>query len=399
MPKLTALSVKAAKAPGRYSDGNGLMLYVQKSGARSWVLRMQFNGRRRDFGLGSEPQVSLADAREKASEVRKAYRSGIDPVAHKKKLREKQHAIPSFKKAATSVYVEHKDSWRNAKHKAQWMSSLETYAFPTLGHITVDQIEAPQIRDMLMAIWLDKPETARRVRQRVATVLDWSYAKGYRASEAPLRSVNKGLPRQPKIERHFDAMPYPDVPALMADLSKSDSVGRLALQFLILTAARSGEVRGALWSEISNDLSTWIIPAERMKAKKEHIVPVNGVAQEILKKMTPMRTEKSDGFLFPGLRGKMMSDMTLTKALRSTTNAKATVHGFRSSFRDWAAETTNIQGDVVEAALAHTIKNKVEAAYRRTNYLEKRRELMTAWSSFLIQSPAPVINLASSKKR
>jgi integrase len=398
MPKLTALSVKAAKEPGRYGDGNGLMLYVQKSGARSWVLRIQVNGKRRDFGLGSHPEVSLADAREKASEIRKLCRSGIDPVAYKNKLREDQQVIPTFKQAATDVYEEHKASWRNTKHKAQWISSLQRYAFPSLGQLTVDQIEAPQIRDMLMAIWLDKPETARRVRQRVATVLDWSYAKGYRTSEAPLRSINKGLPRQPKTERHFDAMPYPDVPALMADLVANESIGRLALQFLILTAARSGEVRGAEWSEVADDFSTWTVPASKMKANKDHIVPLSEAAQAVLKKMTHMRTNKGDCLLFPGLRSKKMSDMTLSKALRSITTAKATVHGFRSSFRDWAAETTNFQGDVVEAALAHSIKNKVEAAYRRTNYLEKRRLLMNAWASYLMASVADVILLTTSKK-
>lgn len=398
MPKLTALSVKATKKPGRYTDGGGLMLYVQSSEARSWVLRIQVNGKRRDIGLGSAETVSLADAREQAAEIRKMYRSGVDPIAHKQQLKEKQRKILTFKEAARAVFEEQKSGWRNAKHRAQWISTLESYAFPLLGNLPVDQIEAPQIREMLILFWLEKPETARRVRQRVATVLDWAYANGMRPSEAPLRSVNKGLPKQPKSDNHFAALPYIEVPTLMGNLAQSDSVGRLALQFTILTAARSGEVRHADWAEISEDFSTWTVPAPRMKAGKEHIVPLSGPAQEILKKIAVMRSDHEIVLVFPGNRGKPLSDMTLTKALRSITEAKATVHGFRSSFRDWAAETTNVQGDVVEAALAHSIKNKVEAAYRRTNYLEKRRLLMNAWASYLMGMDADVIPISNANR-
>ena len=398
MGKLSALSVKNAKEPGRYSDGEGLMLYVQKSGARSWVLRMQVDGKRRDFGLGSEPAVSLAEAREKAREMRKLYKAGIDPVAHQRRLREEQSSIPTFEEAAKKVFAEHKPSWRNEKHKAQWISSLEVYAFPNLGKLKVDQIEAPQIRDMLLPFWLEKPETARRVKQRVATVLDWAYSNGFRASEAPLRSVSKGLPRQPKTERHFAALPYDDIPKLKRELSASDSIGRLALRFLILTAARSGEVRGATWDEISEDLAEWRIPGSRMKANKEHIVPLNEMAQEILTKMQRLNSGSPDRLIFPGNRGKIMSDMTIAKALKSCGVENATVHGFRSSFRDWAAETTNFPGEVVEAALAHTVRNKVEAAYRRTNYLEKRRALMDAWCSYLIGIDAPLVHLDAHRK-
>lgn len=404
MGKLTALGVKAATAAGRYEDGNGLALLVKATGSRSWVLKAQVAGKRREFGLGSAKAVSLAEARENADAVRRQFRSGIDPVAVKRKV---EVTVPTFREAAQQAHSEQQAGWRNPKHRAQWLSSLEAYAFSRLGSETVDKIDGPMIRDTLLPIWLDKPETARRVRQRIGAVLDWAYAKGHRTSEAPMRSLSKGLPRQPKKDGHFAALPYDKLPALMQAVGETESVGRLALQFLIFTAARSGEVRGARWSEIDIAAAVWTVPADRMKAGKQHLVPLSAPALAILKRMAEVA---SDELVFPGITGRAvdaddlgkgrpgaltrtagkrpMSDMTLTKVLRTASAGDATVHGMRSSFRDWAAEQTAFLGEVVEAALAHMIGNKVEAAYRRTNYLEKRRVLMEAWASFLVELPA-----------
>jgi integrase len=381
--KLTALKVKALKEPGRHSDGNGLVLYVKESGAKTWVLRIQVDGKRRDFGLGSLAAVTLAEAREKADELRRKYRSGLDPVAVKRATKVEIPAVPTFRAAAEEAHGEHKGGWKNAKHKAQWLSSLEAYAYPFIGDQAVDKIEGPVIRDLLAKIWLSKPETARRVRQRIGTVLDWAYAKGYRLSEAPMRSITKGLPRQPKKDNHHAALPYEQAPAMMAKLAETNSIGRLALRFLILTAARSGEVRGACWREIDLDQQLWTIPGERMKAGKTHIVPLPPAAIEILNYLKTAYVASPDQPLFPGKANKPLSDMTMTKVLRDGFAGDITVHGFRAAFRDWVAEQKDGMDQVGEAALAHTNANKVEAAYRRTNYLEKRRGLMADWAIFI----------------
>ena len=240
MGKLTATAVKAARAPGRYGDGDGLFLLVNKSGARSWMCRVQKDGKRRDIGLGSEKKVPLALARERSTKVRMQVEIGIDPVAE----RRKEAGIPSFREAAALVFAENKSTWRNAKHRAQWQSTLEAYAFPLIGDVAVSDVDGPMVRDVLVAIWLTKPETARRVRQRIGTVIDWATAKGYRATPLAMAAVNKSLPKATASPKHHRAMPYPDVPAFMARLRDGASVGRLALEFAILTAARSGEVRG-----------------------------------------------------------------------------------------------------------------------------------------------------------
>jgi integrase len=381
--KLTAVGVKAAKEPGRYTDGDGLMLLVSKTGSKSWVVRVQVDGKRRDFGLGSADLVSLADARSKAQETRRLCLEGRDPLEEKKAAQLARRGKPTFGEAAHEAHREQVASWKNAKHRAQWINTLETYAFPFIGEHKVDKITGPMVRELLLPIWLEKPETARRVRQRVAAVLDWAHANGFRDTEAPVRSISKGLPKQPKRDRHFAAMPYESLPAFMASLKRVDSVGRLALRFVILTAARSGEVRGAVWEEMDLQAQVWRVPAERMKMGREHIVPLVPEALNILQTCEAFQTGRAGAPVFPGIGGRPLSDGTLTKILRDAGIENATVHGFRSGFRDWAAEQTNTPGEVVEAALAHTVANRVEAAYRRTNYLEKRRGLMLAWASFL----------------
>lgn len=386
MGKLNAFKVKAAKAPGRYADGDGLMLVVKESGAQSWVLRIQAHGKRRDFGLGSAQVISLAEARDRAAEYRKQVRNGTDPAMEKRTAKKHAAGTPTFTEAAILAHAEFKDGWRNAKHADQWISTLEAHAFPIIGKLPVDRVDASSIIDVLSPIWLKTPETARRVKQRIGAVLDWAFVQGFRLNEAPMRAIGKGLKQQPKNDGHFAALNYAAVPGLMAELSKKETTGRLALRFLILTAARSGEVRGATWGEIDLETALWTIPAARMKAGKTHVVPLSGAAVAILRAMKAARTVRSDEIVFPGNAAKRLSDMTLTKALKGATKEQATVHGFRSSFRDWAAEQTAVPGEIVEAALAHTNANRVEAAYRRTNYLDRRRILMSDWENFIAPS-------------
>lgn len=380
MGKLTAVQLRNLSEPGRYSDGEGLILKFFGAGRGSWIVRVQADGKRRDIGLGTLANVSLAEAREAARLVRRETKTGVDVVLERKKERSE---VPNFKSAAEIVHAENKVAWKNGKHQTQWINTLEAYVFPAFGEMLVSDIEGSHIRDALATIWLTKPETARRVRQRIAAVLDWAYAKGYRSSEAPMRSLARGLPRQPKKKGHFEALPYEKVPALIDELRERPSVGRLALEFLILTAARSGEVRGCTWTELDLKGRTWTIPANRMKAGKVHIVPLDDATLNVLERAKLFRAKDSD-LVFPGQKPKeMLSDMTLLKVLRDR-NAGVTVHGFRSAFRDWCAEQTSYPGEVAEAALAHAIQNKVEAAYRRTNYLEKRKSLMKDWADFCL---------------
>ena len=378
MGQLTALKIKALKEPGRYADGDGLTLVISASGKGNWVLRSTIAGRRREMGLGSLTLVTLAEARAKSLEYRRQIAQGIDPLAERKKV---EDPVPTFREAAIRVHEEHKAGWKNGKHQDQWINTLTTYAYPKLGSRLVNDIEGPIIRDVLAPIWLAKPETARRVRQRIGAVLDWSYAKGYRPTEAPMRSLSRGLPRQPRKDGHFAAMPFNEVPDLIARLRERATVGRLALEALILTAARSGEIRSATWSEVDLEAGLWSVPAERMKMARPHNVPLAPEAIELFRRAEAYRVRCSN-LVFPGQKLKTpMSDMTLLKIMRDMETG-VTVHGFRSAFRDWVAEETNYPGEVAEAALAHAVSNKVEAAYRRTDYLEKRRALMREWATF-----------------
>lgn len=380
MGKLSAAQIRALTKPGRYMDGDGLSLLLTAPKKGYWVLRATINGRRRDIGLGPLDLVTLAEARELAIDMRRDIQRGIDPIEERKR---QKIEILTFKEAATKVHSEQKATWKNGKHQDQWINTLETYAFPKLGDRLVNDIEGPLIREVLLDFWLEKPETARRVKQRIGVVLDWAYANGMRATEAPMRSLSRALPRQPKQDGHFAAMPYEDVPEFLKHLHNRTSVARLALEFLILTASRSGEVRGARWAEINVDAKLWTVPAQRMKVGKEHVVPLTDAAIDVLERARPYYAECSD-LVFPGRNVlRPLSDMTLLKILRYA-KLPFTVHGFRSAFRDWAAEKTSYPGEVAEAALAHTVSNKVEAAYRRTNYLDKRRELMREWSDFCV---------------
>ena len=391
MGRFTVTSIKAAlKRPGRHGDGDGLFLQVGTCGSASWVVRVQKDGRRRDIGLGSAKKVSLSLARERAEAARTDIELGVDPVAKRKKA----SGIPTFREAASQFITEHQKTWRNAKHGKQWRTTLETYAFPHIGDTLVSAIEAPAVRDLLVMIWVEKPETARRLKQRIGSILDWAHEKGYREAEAPMRAISKGLPRVKKGATHFAAMPYADVPAFIDKLHERQSWGRLALEAAILTASRSGEIRGATWAEVDLEKALWTIPAERMKAKREHVVPLSPAALDVFNRAATIKTA-GHKFIFHGTkRDKPMSDMTLTKVLRDL-KQPFTAHGFRSSFRDWVSEETEFQGDIAEAALAHMVSNKTEAAYRRGNLLEKRRKLMDAWSSYCRGSQTSIVRIVA----
>lgn len=392
---LTVKQVQHAK-PGRHSDGKGLYLLVKPSRSKSWVLRVQHGGQRRDFGLGSvvlqstggmipierRKLLTLEEAREKARIGRGLAKAGINPSEEWR--RQDEPEPHSFRKMAEECHRQALKGWKNGKHRDEWLGSLERYAFPMIGPVSVEDVDAAAVHRVLLPIWLTKSETARRAKQRIGVVLDHAHAKGLRSAEAPMRAVNqlmKGI-RQPK-RGSFAAMPYKDLPAFMAKLRGSDvSVGKLALQFLILTAARSGEVRGATWSELDLEAAEWRNPADRMKAGKLHIVPLVPAAIDILKEMQGLFTTGPDDLVFPGMKGPM-SDATMAKVLRVHGGEAFTVHGFRSAFRDWAADT-GFADAWAEAAIAHANPNKTESAYRRTTYFEQRRDrLMPAWADFL----------------
>lgn len=377
---LSALKVRQVAKSGKYADGNGLYLVVDASGAKRWLLRMMVRGRRRDMGLGGLSLVSLAEARDLAIKYRKIARSGDDPVEERQiELR----VAPTFADAAKTVHAEHKQTWKNKKHAQQWINTLEAYAFPIIGRKRVDHIETSDIFNVLGPIWLTKAETARRLRQRISVIMDWAKVAGYRSGENPVDGVENGLPKQAVKQIHHKAMPYDDVPQFVKRLRASNTDGeiaRLALEFLILTASRTSEVLKAEWPELEAADQIWTVPASRMKAGKDHRIPMGERCIEILRRAKMLGG--SGKFLFPGRSGdKPMSNMVFLTMLRRM-NVPYTTHGFRSSFRDWVGETTSYPSDLAEMALAHTIENKVEAAYRRGDLLDRRRKVMEDWSDF-----------------
>ena len=375
---LSAVQVRSLTRPGRYADGNGLYLEVEPSGSKRWTLRIFVQGRRRDIGLGSCGLVSLAEAREQALTYRKIAREGGDPLEWRRAIR----VVPTFAEAAEQVHAEHRASWKNGKHSEQWITTLRTYANPVLGDMRVDQIDTPAVLKALAQIWLTKPETARRVRQRIGTVLDWAKAAGHRIGDNPVEGVLKGLPKQGDRNGHHAALPYADVPGFITALRSSGTIegARLAFEFLILTATRTSEVLGATWAEIDVDQALWTIPARRIKTGREHRAPLSPRCIEILSRAKDLSA--GSDYIFPSRSPKKpMSNMVFLMALRRM-KIDTTAHGFRSAFRDWASEQTSYPRQVCEMALAHAIPSKTEAAYRRGDLLEKRRELMLAWARF-----------------
>jgi integrase len=379
--RLTAAQVRTITTPGFYGDGNGLYLKVDSNGARRWIQRVVINGKRRDIGLGSAGLVTLAEARTTALENRKGARAGDDPIAAKRL----SQAILTFKEAATEVHNLRKSHWRNDKHGKQWLGTLDSFAFPFIGSKRVGTITSADVLTVLTPIWTSHPETARRVKQRMGTVFKWAMAKGWR-TDNPADAISQALPKHDRSKvQHRKALPYDkvgDAIRLVRD-SEAGKATKLAFEFLVLTATRSGETRKARWGEFDLEKKVWTIPASRMKAKKEHRVPLTDRCLAILKDAEALRSPDSD-LVFPGTRAdKPLSDMTLSKLVKEL-GIDAVPHGFRSSFRDWAGESTAHPRQVIEFALAHVIKDKAEAAYARSDLFEKRRKLMEDWSAYLI---------------
>ena len=380
---LSASFVRSAGV-GRHADGNGLYLFVQPSGAWSWIQRLIIRGRRRELGLGSVAMVSLAEAREKALANRKLAREGGDPLAEKRRAQ----GVPSFAEAAARVLQQKQAGWRSSTHPRDWLSSLERYAFPRIGKMPVSEVSSADVLEILTPIWHLKAVMARCVQQRMRAVLEWAVAMEFRLDN-PCDRVVPVLGAQHDIVQHMRALPHREVPAVIETVRASNArpVVKLAFEFLVLTAARSGEVRGARWDEIDQTDRVWTIPATRMKAKREHRVPLCHRAIEILDAARTLG-EGGSPLLFPSVQqGKQLGDMMLSGLLKDLKIA-AVPHGFRSSFRDWAAEETNHPREVIEAALAHVVRNKVEAAYRRTDLFERRRILMDDWARYLAQETA-----------
>ena len=391
--KLTTTDVDRA-APGRHFDGDGLYLEVRGPESKSWIYRYTLRGEERWHGLGSARDVSLAAARKKRDKARVEVREGLDLVAERKRVKAAQKLGNgvTFRQAAESyIKAQHEgEAWSNHKHAAQWTATLASYAYPFIGDLSVQVIERADIIRVLERIWITKAETARRVRGRIETIFDWCIARGERtlnenpASRGPLI---KGLPKQPRSQGHHEALPYSQIGAFMLELQGREGMAALALEFTILTAARTGEVLGAKWTEIDTDRAVWSVPAERMKGRREHRVPLSRVALAVLERAR--QAGEGSEFVFPNTgRGQPLSNMAMLKMMERMGRPELTTHGFRSTFRDWAAEQTAFPSEVAEAALAHAIGDKTEAAYRRGDLFEKRRRLMDAWAAFCTTAPA-----------
>ena len=383
MARLTAVRVRSIDKPGRYGDGNGLYLNVAKGGSKSWVQRITIDGVRRDMGLGGYPVVSLAQARAQAASNRSAIADGINPIIEKRRA-----ATPTFREASLKVHALSLPTWRNGKHAAQWISTLETYAFPVIGDMKIDSIRKIDVLACLTPIWTAKPETARRVRQRMRAVFSWAMAHDYVEHNVAGEAIDAALPAMPKVRAHHRSLPYQDVPEALEMIAASGATesAKLCFRFVVLTASRSGEARAATWDEIDAESALWTVPAHRMKAGRAHRVPLSDAAMGVLEEADAIRDES--GLIFPSPRkfGSPLSDMALTKRLRDNgLSERTTVHGFRSSFRNWAQEQTGASHAAMELALAHAVGSAVERAYMRSDLLDQRRELMQQWANFLAE--------------
>ena len=395
MGKLTVRGVEATTKPGRYGDGGTLFLHVAPGGSKSWVQRVTIDGQRRDIGLGGFPVVSLAKARRRAFDNRVAISDRLNPVAEKR-AKKRKATIPTFREAAAQTFEANKHRWRNDKHVKNWMQSLERYAFTVVGDMPVDRIGREDVLRILTPIWTSRPETARRLRQRIRAVLRWCEAHGFIEHNAAGDGIDGALPAMPKLKAHFRALPYQEVAGAFdtVEASGASMAAKLCLRFVVLTASRSGEARAATWAEIDMDAREWRIPAERMKGGVEHRVPLSDAAVAVLEQARMLDDESAVVFPSPMKRGRPLSDMTLTKVLRDTGLAeRCTVHGFRSSFRDWCAETGKPR-EIAEAALAHTVGG-VEGAYFRSDLYQRRRRLMDSWAGYLAAIPGKVVHIIS----
>ena len=389
MARLTHARIKALREPGRYCDGGGLYLRIAPGGSKQWVLRVTINGTRRDIGLGGWPLTSLAEAREKAFINRKVARDGGDPLADKRRGK-----APTFRKAAEATFEANRGRWRNDKTAKTWHQQLERHAFAILGDLPVNRIGREHVLRVLSPIWTTRPEVARKLRSRLRAVLAWAQAHGH-VEHNIVDAVAAALPPQPAVAAHYAALPFEQVPDTLRTVDanrRASVVARAVFRFMVLTACRVGEVRGATWNEIDMDAATWTIPAERMKAKREHRVPLSDAALAVLEDVLPLRDASELVFPSPSKAGRPLSNMTITKLLRDA-KIEAVPHGFRTSFRTWAAEQTNADHAVMELCLAHQVGNAVERAYARSDLFAKRRRLMEQWAAFLTDAaPAKVVS-------
>jgi integrase len=386
---------KSKKTAGLHHDGGGLYLQIGAGGAASWLYRFKRGGKARDMGLGSVADVTLAQARDKAHEARKLHKAGIDPIEARNAQADLQRRAEvrstSFRDCAEQMIASHEQGWRNAKHRAQWRTTLATYAFPVLGDVPVADINTDLVLKVVQPIWSSKTATASRVRGRIEKVLSWAKARNLRSGENPAGwrgHLDQLLPARSKVQpvNHHPALPYRDQPAFMARLRSKEGVTPRALEFVILCASRTGEGLRARFDEMDLEAGVWTVPAERMKSRREHRVPLCQRAVAIVKEMAAVAINE---YVFAGTkRGRPLSDMTLLVLLREL-HPGITTHGFRSSFRDWAGETTSFPREVIEMALAHRLRDKTEAAYARGDLFEKRRGLMTAWGDFCESAPRP----------
>jgi integrase len=419
--KLTATRVKAEARPGRYNDGSGLYLLVRPNGRKSWVFRYRLGARQRDMGLGSWPETSLAEARQEAQAARKRTRAGDDPIDTRKaelaaKARKRTEAQDRTFKAIAEAYIKlHESSWKNAKHRWQWRSTLESYAYPKIGGMDVADIDRAAVLDVLRPIWAETPENANRLRGRIETVLDYAASQQLRSGDNPAiwRTLRHSLPAPKKVKpvEHQAALPWRQAPVFMADLRTRRATAARALDLVILTVTRTNEALGCRWPEFDLDNAIWTIRSQRMKGGKVHRVALSPAAVTLLRELKA-QTADTNGYVFPGQRpGKPLSQMSMAMLLRrmqgddeeapprwlDAEGREITVHGFRSSFRDWAADVSGHPREVIEAALAHVVKSKAEAAYARSDLLERRRPLMAAWAAFLDGTAAvgEVVDLAT----
>lgn len=392
--RLNPLAVGRAKRPGLHPDGGGLYLQITETGAKSWLFRFMLNGRARAMGLGAFANVSLADARGQATKCRRQLQDGVDPIEARKAKKaaaqlEAAKAM-TFRQAGEACIAAKKAGWKNAKHQDQWTNTLEAYAYPELGDKPVQGVDTGLVMKVLEPIWTSIPETAGRVRGRIESVIDWATARGHRQGENPARwkgHLENLLPKRAKVRKvkHHPALPYQDLPAFMAELRAREGVAAKALEFTILTAARTSEVTGAGPGELNRDMKVWTVPEGRIKGEKEHRVPLSDPASAIAKEMLKF----GGNFLFPGGKAKKpLSNNAMLALLERMGRDDITVHGFRSTFRDWAAEQTNYPREVAEMALAHVVEDKVEGAYRRGDLFEKRRRLMDEWARYCATPPA-----------
>jgi integrase len=393
--KLSARTVAAISGKGLYGDGGGLWLQVSAFGTKSWIFRFSLNRRAREMGLGSVNDVSLSEAREVADACRRLVREGRDPIeereTEKRRKRQAKAEEKTFRECAEACMASLEIGWRNPKHRQQWRNTLAAHAYPLFGDLPVRAVETGQVMEALEPLWATKTETASRLRGRIEAVLDWATARGYRTGENPARwrgHLDHLLPKRSKVRKveHHAALPYAEMGAFMAALRGQDSIGARGLEFQILTATRTGEVIGARWEEIDLAKRIWTIPAERMKAGKEHRVPLSDSAVAVLEAMEKVRLNE---YVFPGARrGRPLSNMAFLQLLRRMGRGDLTAHGFRSTFRDWAAEATAHPRDVCEFALAHRLRDKVEEAYQRSDLFEKRLRLMEDWAAWCARVPA-----------